>query len=134
MQKLELGEKFFIYLDLHEPHSPVSRFHEGTRTDSIIRLYSYDTISIGDESIVPHYGINQPSPQKNFELLKEFYASITNADMRLNEYITSWRKNGYVSDNTLIIFTSDNGAHGSAPDSFGSEGQFCEWCQDRCGI
>jgi len=81
----EEGKPFFINLWVHEPHTP---FH-----------------------VVPKY--QQRFPQFDFESSDNIYASVLNhADERIGQVLDALDRLG-LTENTLVIFSSDNGPAGS---------------------
>ena len=82
---------FFLYLALTIPHAN----NEGTR-------------GTGDGQEVPNYGIYSDKPWSNQD--KGQAAMVTRMDKGIGEIVSLLAELG-VSDNTIIMFTSDNGHH-----------------------
>ena len=82
---------FFLYLALTIPHAN----NEGTR-------------GTGDGQEVPDYGIYSDKPWSNQD--KGQAAMVTRMDKGIGEIVSLLAELG-VSDNTIIMFTSDNGHH-----------------------
>lgn len=102
-------EPFFLYYATTIPHAAneSGRFH-GNETGEGMHL--------PDDK--PYSGKDWPQPQKNHA------AMITRLDAQVGEVLDKLRELG-IAENTLVIFTSDNGTHkegGAIPEFFDSSG------------
>ena len=98
-------EPFFIYLSPTVPHA-----------NNELMQVQPNAIEVPDQG--PYAGENWPDVEKNFA------ASITRMDASIGR-ILSLLKQKRLDENTLILFTSDNGPHkegGHNPEFFGSRG------------
>lgn len=75
------GQPFFVYLPFHEPHEPVAS------PPDLVELYNNVTIH-PDQA--------------------QYYANVHNVDLAVGKVMKALQKLG-VRDNTLIVFSSDNG-------------------------
>jgi len=112
-------EPFFLYLPYTLPHGDVIGPHD--------EFYNYYAKKFNEQSLT---GKNLTTPEHNVspEPLPhaQFAAMVARLDKYVGEIIKTVADKG-LSDNTLIIFTSDNGPHkenGGDPEFFNSNGIF----------
>lgn len=113
-------KKFFLFVPHIIPHAELV-----SPDDSIYALYkgkiqevkSYKGVDSGENYKKGPYGSSQ-YPRTDFA------AMVTRLDMHVGQIVAELKRLG-IENNTLIIFTSDNGPHregGADPDFFGSYG------------
>jgi arylsulfatase A-like enzyme len=105
--KVNLYRPFFLYLAYTTPHA---NNEEGRRTGNGMQV----------SSDAPYSNEGWPQPEKNKA------AMITQLDADIGRLLEKLKKLG-IDDNTLILFTSDNGPHkegGVKPEFFQSSGSF----------
>lgn len=91
---------FFIYLSSHEPHTPVAP----------PKKYSsmYDNQEVNNlEKSIEYGGVTRPDKDISNNK-KEYYGTVTQLDNAFSNLLKVVNEEG-LSDNTIIIFTSDNG-------------------------
>jgi arylsulfatase A len=101
LRKVRDKEKpFFIYLSSHEPHTPVappekySSMYDNEEVNNLEKTIRYGDVTRPDKDI-----------NKN---KKEYYGTITQLDNAFSNLLKVIDEEG-LSDNTIIVFTSDNG-------------------------
>ncbi|MBC7826628.1 MAG: sulfatase-like hydrolase/transferase, partial [Chitinophagaceae bacterium] len=110
---------FFLYLPYTLPHGDVIVPHDS--------LYSY-YIKKFDEKPLNARPASYSNKNRSFEPYPHaaFAAMVSRLDRYVGDIVTLLNQKG-IADNTLIIFTSDNGPHrenGGDPDFFNSNGIF----------
>lgn len=91
---------FFLYVASHEPHTPIS-----PPTDYSLK---YDTEEVDSlESLISYGGVKRPEEDLS-EFKKEYYGTVNQLDDAFGRLMKTIDDIG-VRDNTLVIFTSDNG-------------------------
>ena len=116
----QTGDKpFFLYLPYTLPHGDVIGPHD--------ELYSYYVKKFGEQ---PRTGKELTTRPHNMtpesQLHAQFAAMVGRLDIYVGEIVKAVKEKG-IAENTLIIFTSDNGPHrenGGDPDFFNSNGDF----------
>jgi arylsulfatase A len=113
------SKPFFLYLPYTLPHGDVIGPHD--------ELYNYYVKKFNEPSLTgkdlktrPHN--ISPEPQ----LHAQFAAMVARLDKYVGELVAAVQEKG-IADNTLIIFTSDNGPHkenGGDPEFFDSNGDY----------
>lgn len=120
-------EPFFLYVPTVVPHAELI-----VPEDSIIQYFR------GKFEEKPYKGIDSgPAFRKGGYMSQEYpnamYAAmVTRLDMYVGQIVDELKKQG-VYDNTLIVFTSDNGPHqegGNNPDFFNSNGIYRGYKRD----
>ncbi len=120
-------EPFFLFVPTVVPHAELI-----VPEDSIIQYYR------GKYPETPHKGTDSgPAFRKGGYMSQEYpnamYAAmVTRLDNYVGEIVAELKKQG-VYENTLIVFTSDNGPHqegGNNPDFFNSNGVFRGYKRD----
>jgi len=98
-ERKEREEPFFLYLAMNEPHTPLEN------PDSFNEMYSNyswdEIVPIPSGGPIPYDKLNANGPG-------EYYANITTMDHHLGRVLKTIDELGY-RDNTLVIFSSDNG-------------------------
>ena len=100
LERRDNGQPFFLFLSMAEPHTPIENPREYNE------LYSQYT----DGPVVP---IPSGLPEVPVEMLTprgpgEYYANITYMDAQLGRLL-QWLDRKNLADNTIVVFTSDNG-------------------------
>ena len=117
--KAATGKPFFLYLPYTLPHGDVIVPHDS--------LYFYYKLKFNDAPLTgnalktPEHNIN-PEPYPH----AAFAAMVSRLDKYVGEIVNLVKEKG-IAENTLIIFTSDNGPHkenGGDPEFFNSNGIF----------
>ncbi|MBK6935981.1 MAG: arylsulfatase [Chitinophagaceae bacterium] len=113
------NKPFFMYLPYTLPHGDVIGPHDS--------LYNYYKQKFKEQPLTgealktrPHNMIPEPLPHA------QFAAMVGRLDLYVGEIVKALQEKG-IADNTLIIFTSDNGPHrenGGDPEFFTSSGIF----------
>lgn len=98
-QRREQAEPFFIYLSFHEPHEPVASPPE--------LVAKYQDVAENEDQA-------------------QYFANVHNVDLAVGKVVAALKRLN-VRDNTLVVFTSDNGPetlnrYRSANRSYGSPG------------
>lgn len=111
------NKPFFMYLPYTLPHGDVIGPHDS--------LYNYYKQKFNEQPLTgnalktrPHNMIPEPLPHA------QFAAMVGRLDLYVGEIVKALQEKG-IADNTLIIFTSDNGPHrenGGDPEFFNSSG------------
>lgn len=119
---------FFAYIPLIQPHAELV-----TPDDELFARYKgrfEETPYVGDDYGSDHFAVagycSQPMPRATFA------AMVTRIDEYVGEMMALLTELG-IDDNTLVIFTSDNGPHregGADPDFFDSNGPFSGYKRD----
>jgi arylsulfatase A len=114
----QAGNKpFFLYLPYTLPHGDVIGPHDELY-DYYVKKFNEHPLTGSDLKTRPHN--IKPEPQ----LHAQFAAMVGRLDKYVGEIIKAVKEKG-LADNTLIIFTSDNGPHkenGGDPEFFNSNG------------
>jgi arylsulfatase A-like enzyme len=100
LEQKDEGQPFFLFLGMAEPHTPIENPREYNE------IYSHFTTG----PVVP---IPSGLPEVPVEKLKprgpgEYYANITYLDTQLGRLL-HWLDRKNLADNTIVVFTSDNG-------------------------
>lgn len=100
LERRDNGQPFFLFLSMAEPHTPIENPREYNE------LYSHYT----NGPVVP---IPSGLPEVPVEKLTprgpgEYYANITYMDAQLGRLL-QWMDRNNLADNTIVVFTSDNG-------------------------
>ena len=100
LERQDSGQPFFLFLSMAEPHTPIEN------PQKYNELYSEYT----NGPIVP---IPSGLPEVPVEKLTprgpgEYYANITYMDMQLGR-VLQWLDHKNLTDDTIVVFTSDNG-------------------------
>jgi arylsulfatase len=90
---------FFAYVSYNAPHTPLQVPDE--------YLNMYDTMKINTD-LFPHGEGPEDMNDRDIESARRVYAMVTNIDDNLDRIWTAVEEEG-ISDNTLIIFITDNG-------------------------
>lgn len=121
-EKRNKEKPFFLYVASHEPHTPIGppekyiRMYDNSRVDSLEKNINYGEVRRPENDI---------SANK-----KEYYGTVTQLDDAFGRLLRTIDELG-LSDNTLIIFTSDNGPE--TPVTIDeSRGQWEEPIRDKC--
>jgi len=99
-EKRDRKKPFFLIISTHEPYTPInppkehSDLYENPKVDSLERSIQYGEVARPDKDI----GQNK----------KEYYGTLTQLDQAFANLLAVVEKE-HLEDNTLIIFTSDNG-------------------------
>ena len=116
----QTGNKpFFLYLPYTLPHGDVIGPHDELY-DYYVKKFNEQPLAGNDLKTRPHN--MSPEPQ----LHAQFAAMVARLDKYVGEVVTAVKEKG-IADNTLIIFTSDNGPHkenGGDPEFFNSNGDY----------
>ncbi|WP_371371053.1 sulfatase-like hydrolase/transferase [Sporomusa aerivorans] len=99
------GAPFYLSVHYTAPHNP---WIDGEHPEEIVKLYedcSFDDIPQG---FIREDAIYRYDEQDARECLKGYYAAITAMDQNIGRIIAELDKLG-LRENTLVIFTSDNG-------------------------
>jgi len=91
---------FFMILASHEPHTPIDPPQEFTD------LYATDEVEYLSKKI-KYGGVGRPKKDIN-SFKKEYYGTVSQVDTAFGRLMAFLDKEG-LTDNTLVIFTSDNG-------------------------
>jgi arylsulfatase A len=91
---------FFMMLATHEPHTPIDP------PKGFTNLYENEEIEYLSQSI-KYGGVSRPKRNIN-GFKKEYYGTVSQVDAAFGKLMDFLDKEG-LSDNTLVIFTSDNG-------------------------
>ena len=121
LERREDGQPFFLFLGMAEPHTPIEN------PDEYNEIYSNFT----DGPVVP---IPSGLPAVPVDKLTprgpgEYYANISYMDAQLGRLL-HWLNRNDLTDNTIVVFTSDNGPVTSAwlnwyeVNAYGSTGGF----------
>jgi len=92
-------QPFMLYLPYNAPHGPLDGKPEDLR-----KLFPESFADVSDEEIVS----KPPSAKSDEEEAMHFAAMVYRMDLGIGRILETLEKKG-VADNTLIIFTSDNG-------------------------
>ena len=118
-KQAKTGRPFFTYFSITVPHAAMSapeKMHEKWR-----RVYpQFDNV------IGRYGGVGMGKDRQVRNPIAAFAAMMENLDNQVGELIAELKKLG-VYDNTMILFTSDNGAHhegGHRPDFWDSNGPY----------
>ena len=91
---------FFLYVASHEPHTPISPPPDYSM--------KYDTKEVDSlESLISYGGVKRPEKDLS-EYKKEYYGTVNQLDDAFGRLMKTIDDIG-VRNNTLVIFTSDNG-------------------------
>ena len=106
-----LAEPFYLSVHYTAPHSPWSR--ENHPTELYDHYYNHCPFTALPDNLIPPEWVQYLSiPVKDAEerraQLSGYYAAVTAMDHNIGELI-DWLEANNLRDNTLIIFTSDNG-------------------------
>ncbi len=107
----ERAEPFYLSVHYTAPHSPWSREnHPSDLFDSYHRGCSFESApdSENPPDWVRHLSIPVPSARVRREYLSGYYAAVTAMDRNIGRLL-DWLESNGVRDNTLVVFTSDNG-------------------------
>ena len=111
------SKPFFIYLPYTLPHGDVIGPHDDLY-DYYVKKFNEQPVTGKDLRTRPHNIIPEPSPHA------QFAAMVGRLDKYVGEIVKAIEEKG-LAENTLIIFTSDNGPHkenGGDPEFFNSNG------------
>ncbi len=98
-QRKASKEPFFLYLSMNEPHTPLENPDE---FNNMYSDYNYGPIvPIPSGGPIPYDKLKANGPA-------EYYANITTMDHHVGRVLKAIAELGY-RDNTLVIFSSDNG-------------------------
>ncbi|MFC4994113.1 sulfatase [Rubritalea tangerina] len=110
------NQPFFLAVGFVRPHVPFvapAKYYDAYPFDRVQLPESVD----GDWEDIPKAGINyrtSPGMQLDDRMKREgigaYYASVSYMDAQLGKVMDALEKNG-LSDNTIVIFTSDHGFH-----------------------
>jgi arylsulfatase A-like enzyme len=116
----QTGNKpFFLYLPYTLPHGDVIGPHDELY-NYYVKKFNEPSLTGNDLKTRPHN--ISPEPQ----LHAQFAAMVARLDKYVGEVVAAVKEKG-IADNTLIIFTSDNGPHkenGGDPEFFNSNGDY----------
>jgi len=112
------GDPFFLAVGLFRPHTPF------VAPKKYFELYPLDEIEVPDvpdgyEQTIPKPAVrsirrkaNQVNLAKNLakQAIQAYYASITFADAQIGRILDALDRTG-LSENTIVLFTSDHGYH-----------------------
>jgi arylsulfatase A-like enzyme len=100
LEKRDVDKPFFLYLSMAEPHTTIENPVEYNN------MYS-DFIN-GEVIPIPN-GLKEPPMEKLIPRGPgEYYANITYMDAQIGR-ILGWLKTSGIEDNTVVVFSSDNG-------------------------
>ncbi len=91
---------FFIYMSSHEPHTPIAP------PEKYSNMYDNEEVNELEKSI-RYGGVDRPEKDIS-QNKKEYYGTVTQLDNAFSNLLKTVEEEG-LSDNTIIIFTSDNG-------------------------
>jgi arylsulfatase A-like enzyme len=100
LEENDESQPFFLYLGMAEPHTPIENPVEYNA------LYQQHTN--GPIVPIPSGGLNVPVDLLVARGPGEYYANITYMDAQLGK-LFAWLAEKELSDNTVVVFTSDNG-------------------------
>ncbi|MDD2284926.1 MAG: arylsulfatase [Paludibacter sp.] len=116
------GNKFFLFVPYIIPHAELV-----APDDSIYAIYKGKIEEIKSYKGVDGGEMYKKGPYASSQYPRtDFAAMVTRLDMHVGQVVAELKRLG-IADNTLIIFTSDNGPHregGADPDFFKSYGPF----------
>ena len=108
-----LDKPFFIYLGYVDTHFPFAGQPE--RLVQFYRNSTFEDVPTGETSHLPASGPASEIPNDHREQLAQYYAGVTMMDEQVGALL-QYLEDQYLLENTLIIFTSDqghlNGHHG----------------------
>lgn len=128
---------FFLYVPHVAPHAeliaPEDNFismYEGKFTETAFGFDNPKTVHGGNDYGAPNFAIEGYAPQTRPRTV--FAAMVSRLDHQVGELLSLLEELG-IAENTLVIFTSDNGPHqegGADPDFFNSNGPLTGYKRD----
>jgi len=116
------SKPFLLIVSTHEPHTPIAPPEE--------YIDMYDNERVEELEKLIKYGGEDRSIRDVSEFKKEYYGTITQLDDAFGNLI-HYIDNKGLKDNTLVIFTSDNGPE--APVTLNeSRGEWDDTIRDKC--
>ena len=118
IDKQNAGQPFFAYLPYTLPHGDLTIPHDS--------VYNHYVTLFGDKPLTPREGKPKKEGNKTFEPYPHaaYAAMVSRLDKYVGE-ILALLKSKQLEQNTLVLFSSDNGPHkedGNDPDYFNSNG------------
>jgi len=121
-EKRNNHKPFFLYVASHEPHTPIAP------SEQYIMMYDNSRVDSLEKSI-NYGGVGRPENDISANK-KEYYGTVTQLDDAFGRLLRTIDELG-LSENTLIIFTSDNGPE--TPVTFDeSRGQWYDPIREKC--
>lgn len=118
LQQQTASKPFFLFLPYTIPHGDVMVPHD--------EIYQSFRLRFKDEEAVPRPAGKAASREHEIYPHAGFASMVTRLDRYVGEIIESLKKQG-LAENTLVLFTSDNGPHrenGGDPEYFDGNGRY----------
>ncbi len=100
LEQREEDTPFFLYLSMAEPHTTIENPPEYNRL--------YEEFTDGEVVAIPSGPVEPPKDKLVPRGPGEYYANITYMDAQLGR-VLGWLSNKGIDDDTVIVFSSDNG-------------------------
>ena len=100
LERRDNGQPFFLFLGMAEPHTPI----ENPREYNELYLQYTNGPVVPIPSGLPEVPVEKLTPRGP----GEYYANITYMDAQLGRLL-QWLDRKNLADNTIVVFTSDNG-------------------------